>query len=317
MAGTYDNGMKRLVKTFPADYVHWLVEDAVFLEEYNSHLPKRSIDTDSLLKAAYPAAPDEPFLVHLEFQTKPDSEMAKRMWEYNVSATIKYDLPTKSFVIYLRPTKQIATTPYQVKLPDGEEIHRFHFGVIKVWEISAQELRQTGLVGLLALLPLTKDGARPEVVDTMIDDLQNGTEGEAQRDMLSIGLTFAALVFKKKDQDWLTRRISMLEDILQESPFYQRILHQGEEKGLKEGMEKGLEKGRVQGLEEGKVQALQQALVDIVQERFPQEATLIRLTIKQAAIIKKPETLRRLVARASTLQTPDEVQNLLLSSNLQ
>lgn len=93
----------------------------------------------------------------------------------------------------------------------------------------------------------------------------------------------------------------MLEDILQESPFYQRILHQGEEKGLKEG----------------KVQALQQALVDIVQERFPQEAPLIRLTMKQAAIIKEPETLRRLVARVGALQTPDEVQKLLLSSNLQ
>lgn len=93
----------------------------------------------------------------------------------------------------------------------------------------------------------------------------------------------------------------MLEDILQESPFYQRILHQGEEKGLKEG----------------KVQALQQALVDIVQERFPQETALIRLTMKQAAIIKEPETLRRLVARVGALQTPDEVQKLLLSSNLQ
>ena len=147
----------------------------------------------------------------------------------------------------------------------------------------------------------------------MIDDLQSQAEGEVQRDMLSIGLTFASLVFKKQDQDWLTRRISMLEDILQESPFYQRILHQGEEKGLKEGMEKG----RVQGLEEGKVQALRQALVDIVQERFPQETALIRLTMKQAAIIKEPETLRRLVARAGALQTPDEVQKLLLSSNLQ
>src|SRR5579883_2948790 len=125
-----------------------------------------------------------------------------RLREYNVSATIKYDLPTKSFVIYLRPTNQIATTPYQVKIPyEGEEIHRFHFGVIKLWEISAEELRQTGLVGLLALLPLTKDGARPEVVDTMIDDLQKQTEGEAQRDMLSIGLTFAELVFKKDDLD--------------------------------------------------------------------------------------------------------------------
>jgi predicted transposase YdaD len=96
----------------------------------------------------------------------------------------------------------------------------------------------------------------------------------------------------------------MLEDILEESPFYQHILHRGEEKGLEEG----LKKGRVQGL--------QQALVDIVQERFPQEATLIRLTKRQAAIIEKPEVLRHLIARASTLQTPYEVEKLLLSSDI-
>jgi hypothetical protein len=133
MAGDYDSGMKRLVNINPADYVNWLVQDAIYLEEYNPHLPNRSIDADSLLKAAYKAALKLPFLVHIEFQTRRDPEMAKRIWEYNVSATIKYNLPTKSFVIYLRPTNQVVTTPYQVKIPDGEEIHRFHFGVIKLW----------------------------------------------------------------------------------------------------------------------------------------------------------------------------------------
>ncbi len=293
MAGSYDNGMKRLIKAFPADYVHWLVEDAIFLEEYNSHLPNRSLDTDSLLKAAYQAALELPFLIHIEFQTKPDPEMAKRMWEYNTSATIKYDLPTKSFVIYLRPTNQIATTPYQVKIPyDGEEIHRFHFGVIKLWEISAEGLRQTGLVGLLALLPLTKDGARPEVVETMIDDLQSQTEGEAQRDMLSIGLTFAELVFKKDDLDWLRRRISMLEDILQESPFYQRILHQGEEKG------------KVQGLEK-----MRQIVLGIVQARFPR---LVRLAKKQVAVVDDLDILSKLIVNLSLAKDGAEAKEKLL-----
>jgi predicted transposase YdaD len=172
-------------------------------------------------------------------------------------------------------------------------------------EISAEELRQTGLTGLLALLPLTKDGARPEVVETMIDDLQHEVEGQAQADMLSIGLTFAALVFKKKDQDWLTRRISMLEDVLEESPFYQQVLHRGEEKGRAEALRQA---------QQERLHELQQVLVDVVQERFAQEATLIRLTKRQAAIIEKPEALRRLIARVSTLQTPNEVEKLLLSS---
>jgi predicted transposase YdaD len=305
MAGDYDSGMKRLVKINPADYVSWLVQDAIFLEEYNPHLPNRSIDADSLLKAAYKAAPDLPFLGHIEFQTRHDPEMAKRLWEYNVSASIKYDLPTRSFVIYLRPTNQVATTPYQVKIPDGEEIHRFHFGVVKLWEISAEELRKTGLTGLLALLPLTKDGARPEVVETMINDLQRETEGETQRDLLSIGLTFATLVFKRKDQDWLIRRISMLEDILEESPFYQQILHRGEEKGRAEALRQAHQE---------LLRTLRQMLVDAVQDRFPQEAALILMVRGQASIIEEPEVLKRFILKVGALQTPDEVQKLLLSS---
>ena len=142
----------------------------------------------------------------------------------------------------------------------------------------------------------------------MIDDLQSQTEGEAQRAMLSIGLTFAALVFKKKDQDWLRRRISMLEAILQESPFYQRILHQGEEKGRAEALQQA---------QQDMLHMLRQMLVDAVQTHLPREAALIRMVRTQAAIIKKPEVLQRLILTVGTLQTPDEVQNRLLSSNSQ
>lgn len=292
MAGEYDSGMKRLVKINPADYVSWLVQDAIYLEEYNPHLPNRSIDADSLLKAAYKAVPDRPFLVHIEFQTKPDLEMARRLWEYNVSATIKYGLPTKSFVIYLKKISQVATAPYQVKIPDGEEIHRFHFGVIKLWEIATEELRQTGLTGLLALLPLTENGAKREVVETMIDDLQSEIEGETQRDMLSIGLTFATLVFNKKDQDWLMRRISMLEDILEESPFYQQIMHRGEEKG------------RVQGLEK-----MRETALGIVQARFPK---LARLAKKQVAAVNNLGILSELIVNLSLAKDEVEAKKKLL-----
>ncbi len=214
MAGDYDSGMKRLVKINPADYVNWLVQDAIYLEEYNPHLPNRSID--------------------------------------------------------------------------AEEIHRFHFGVIKLWEIATEELRQTDLTGLLALLPLTKKGARREVVETMIDDLQSETDGQAQRDMLSIGLTFATLVFNKKDQDWLTRRISMLEDILEESPFYQHILHRGEEKGLEK---------------------MRETVLEIVQARFPRFASLAK---QQVAVVDDLGILSELIVNLSLAKDEVEVKKKLL-----
>jgi|SRR5579883_195019 hypothetical protein len=55
-----------------------------------------------------------------------------RLREYNVSATIKYDLPTKSFVIYLRPTNQIATTPYQVKIPHEGRVQGLRHALVNI-----------------------------------------------------------------------------------------------------------------------------------------------------------------------------------------
>ena len=47
----------------------------------------------------------------------------------------------------------------------------FHFIVIKLWEITAEELIQTNLIGLLPLVPLTKDGAQYEVIDEVTTNL--------------------------------------------------------------------------------------------------------------------------------------------------
>ncbi|MBV9227686.1 MAG: hypothetical protein JOZ18_00130, partial [Chloroflexi bacterium] len=56
-------------------------------------------------------------------------------------------------------------------MPDGHMLLWFEFVVIKLWEIAAQELVSTGLVGLLPLVPLTKDGKQREVVETMIEEI--------------------------------------------------------------------------------------------------------------------------------------------------
>ncbi len=69
----------------------------------------------------------------------------------------------------------------------------------------------------------------------------------------------------------------MLEDILRDTPVYQEVLAEGEEKGL--------EKGR----EEGKLEAQRQTLLDVVQERFPAIARLA----KQQALLNPSSTENR------------------------
>jgi len=151
---------------------------------------------------------------------------------------------------------------------------------------------QTGLVGLLPLLPLTQDGARREVVEQMITGLVSTEKAES----LWIGYALASKVLKD-DLKWLKRRFAMLGDILRETPVYQEV--------LAEGLEKGLE----QGIKEGELRAQRRTLLDIVQERFPEIAHLAK---KQAEAIDDPEALRRLTVKMSIVQTSKEAEQYLL-----
>ncbi len=148
---------------------------------------------------------------------------------------------------------------------------------------------QTGLVGLLPLLPLTKDGARREVVEEMISGLISAEKTES----LWIGYALASRVLKD-DLKWLKRRFTMLEDILRDTPVYQEVLAEGEEKGIKEGDLRGQ----------------RQTLLDVVQERFPTNA---RLAKKQADAIEDPEVLRRLIVKISVVKTAKEAEQYLLN----
>jgi predicted transposase YdaD len=98
----------------------------------------------------------------------------------------------------------------------------------------------------------------------------------------------------KDDLKWLKRRFAMLEDILRETPVYQEVLAEGEEKGL----------------EKGKLEAQHELLLDIVQERFPEIASLAR---RQADTIEDPEVLRRLIVKLSIVKTSKEAEQYLLN----
>ncbi len=86
-------------------------------------------------------------------------------------------------------------------------------------KLAAGELLQTGLVGLLPLLPLTKDKAQRGVVEEMITGLVSANKTES----LWIGYALASRVLID-DLKWLKRRFAMLEDMLRDTPVYQEVL---------------------------------------------------------------------------------------------
>ena len=287
MPKPYDDAMKKLVGGNPQDFLSWVLGEAIYTRRLPYELHPESIYADGLIEAVLN---DERILAHFEFQSSYDLRMGERLLEYNVLASRQYDYVTVySYVIYLKDCGNVPQSPFIRVSSTGKEIVRFHYDIIELHKITAEEIQETELVGLLPLLPLTRDGAKHEVIEDMVALLI----AAGQTDLLWIGYALAAKVMKH-DLHWLRRRFSMLGDFLRDSPVYQEV--------LEEGLEKGLEKGR---------EAQRQTLLDIVFERFPE---IMHLARQQVIAIHDPEILRRLTVKMSTVQNPEEATQYLLAA---
>jgi predicted transposase YdaD len=294
MAGPWDNIMKRLVRGYAKQFARWLVSEAVFVRAHDIELKNQHLLADALLEVILHG---EPALLHIEFQSYDDPEMEMRLLEYNVLASRQNGhWPVYSYVIYLRKAREVAISPLVRTFPNGEEVHRFFFRVIKLWEVPAELLLQTGWIGVLPLVTLTDGGKRPEVVKEMVDRLLLAEE----YDLLAISQVIGGLVFKTGPElEWFRKRFSMFQDILRESWVYQEIIEQGVEKGREEERE-------------GRLQEQREMLMRLIQLRFPELEALAK---QQSNDIMNPEILPPVNFKMLDAQTVEEARQLLLSIN--
>jgi len=161
---------------------------------------------------------------------------------------------------------------------------------------------QSGLLGLLPFVTLTRGGKKPKVVKTMIERL---AERKAF-DLLMMAQVLGGLVFEEENErEAFKRRFRMFQNVLQESWVYQEI--------GQEFLEKGLEKGREEERQKS-VQSLRHTLVSFLLTRFPE---LVVLANQQTKSINDPEIIQTLLDRMFTAQTTEEAKRILLDINKQ
>lgn len=290
--GIWDQSFKQIFFKYPADFAHWLA-DAEFLEELNPNLDIKEMEADALIRTWRKG---REIIIHVECQKRIErTKTDRRVWEYNSSATIKHKLPIISYVLYLKYEGQIAQSPYEIWASEDEMIHRFRYYPVELYNIPTEELRAYGGIGGLALLPLTREGAQQEVIETIIQDVQEQVVvADDQHDLLSIVFSFASLAFEREeDQNWLARRFHMLDDILNETPFVKHLEARGEERGEKHGREEGFK----------------QSLLTVVSARFPE---LLALAQKQTEHLTDTDCLNLLIVQISVAQTADDARQRLL-----
>ena len=280
--------MKRLVGINPQAFVTWLLGDAQVVQELSGHL-NRAIDIDILYEIILRG---QRVALHIEFQRYRDTNMAERVWEYNVFISRKYSCTAISFVIYLKEDGKIAESPLIRAVSGGPQIHRFDFFNIKLWETSTEELMETGLVGLLPLLPLTKEGGKREVIEEVVTKLLQVEDKGIQKNLLTITFTLSSLAFDvQEDKTWLLRRFKLLQDIIRDTEIYQYIMQEG----IEQERQKELQRQR-------------QVLVAFVQARYTE---LVPFATAQAEQINNIDVLNTLTLNVGLAQNLEEVRRYL------
>ncbi len=291
----WDDTLKRLVEAYPQDFVSWLLTGATFTGFRATELRNKKLIADVIADVELAG---EPMLLGIEFQSTDDSEMAERLLEYSILASRMHERMMLSCVIYLRENKNTPVSPLIWQLPNGQSILEFHFVVLKLWEIEAEAILQSGLVGLLPLLPLTKNGKRQEVVEEMINTLVSARNSE----LLSLSQVLAGLVLKSDvDQEWLKRRFAMHEDILKESWVYQELVQKGRDEARQEA-------------EQERLRLQQDVLLNLIRVHFPAIAAQATKLVQH---ITNQVLLMDLIVQVTVKHTEHEVIQLLTEASKQ
>jgi hypothetical protein len=229
----WDEGMKRMASLNPDALLQWLLPGAVFLSMLPLELDLTEFDVDLLLKIVWK---NKEILLHVEFQTRNDYNMADRTVRYNVLAHCEYELPVLSIVIYLFPDGNIPTSPLVWDdVPIGFDILKFNFLNFKVKDMTVSEVLALDNIGLLPLVPLTKDGAERGPVQHMLEQLRAFGDEE----LLFLGYNFANLVFQRLKPEhlvWLKGKYREMQELFEQSGLVQQLREEGQIKEARDSL---------------------------------------------------------------------------------
>ncbi len=224
MSKPFDATLKELVTAYPVD---WLTQLGVPItappEVLTADLSTVTAAADTLIKVG-------DLVVHIDLESGPDDELARRMLLYNVLAHHHTKLPVRSIVVLLRsnavgggPTDGVEYEPN----PGVSEL-RFRFETVKAWELSSEAMLNAGL-GFLPLAVLgkplpgqTRLQALPAIAKRIADRAEQEAKADAERLLVAAYILSAMHVPPAVGRVIFNKVIAM-----KDSPGYQFILEEG------------------------------------------------------------------------------------------
>ena len=180
--------------------------------------------------------PDEEAILHIEAQTDDSTHkpMHLRMLAYSSFLALEHEKNVYSTVLYFRPPAAGRRDPGFYRYGNAQRGGMwFQYNVIRIYELEGESFLDPEAVGLLPFTALMKPpvGMTPQAwVEKCIETTQTVDVDKEMRGTLLFALSlFGSLAHPPEFfQD------PILEAIMQESPFYERVMQRGIEQGARQ-----------------------------------------------------------------------------------
>lgn len=280
MSAPFDTTLKELLDEFGADWVGWLAP-ALNLPAGVRAAPFRAeLSTVQLLAdRVFRLDPPNLGLLHIEPQANWDGDLLQRLHEYNVLLHRHAEhVHTVLLLLRREANRPVFDGHLRRTFHDGRAGGDFPYFVVRVWELSADELL-AGDIGTLPLALLTDD-AEPrlgEVVDRIAARLDIDRVREDTRlRILTSGLLLCGLRYNENQ----LQRAFVRARGMRESTAYQMILR------------------------EGRVESKQEDLLEFLRGRF---GTLPPAFEQRVNATTDLPTLKAAISAAATVASPDDL----------
>lgn len=209
-----------MAQNYSRDFASWLLGEAITLTQLSpSELSLEPIRADALILLE-----SDEIVLHLEFQTEPDPDMAFRMLDYRTRVYRRFpDKEMRQVVIYLKKTNSDLVQQTAFAIPNT----RHEFEVIRLWEVPSEDLMSYS--GLLPLATLGRTTNRVKTLEKVAQRLEVINNRREKSNVTAATGIMAGLVLKTAVIQRLLR-----EDIMKESVFYQDIREGGKAEGRQE-----------------------------------------------------------------------------------
>ena len=250
----YDVTIKRLLEIGKKEIFKFFLDIDIESAEIIEEIPKETVSirsTDFPIKIKDKS--EYEFILLLEIQSYWKKEKLLDLLDYKARFQRKYKLPVRSVMILLNPSGS-AVSYYK----DSEV--SFHFTLIKLWELDAEDILSTENFSLFPFIPLMKNGIK------YVDNAEKKIYySHKDRELKSDLLTSLTLLTGMRDKDIAGELLRRRRDIMIESPVYDMIIEEGIHKGLQEGIQKGRQEGIKEGIRKKAIEDARKMLLESIE----------------------------------------------------